>query len=233
MELTGFFDMVSAELDVSGNEYLPRIPPSRAGIGLQFDLGGFSANLDYVRASKQDSVADYEFPTEGYEDLRVYLSYEIETGKRLTEVYLRGRNLTGDEQRKHTSIIKDLAPDPSRTIEAGVRFPFLSSCLPVQPRQVVSRLDLRCSGGGKLPLGANRPFWMVAEEGKMNRSFLSLALAGATVLVLTGLGAPTLSAQEAQGSRGGRSTRGDHRHGPQTRRVAARDSGIGVRHLGI
>ena len=124
LELTGLFDMVSAELDVSGNDNLPRIPPSRAGIGLQFDSGGFSANLDYLRASKQDSVADYEFPTEGYEDLRVYLSYEIETGKRLTEVYLRGRNLTGDEQRKHTSIIKDLAPDPSRTIEAGVRFRF-------------------------------------------------------------------------------------------------------------
>ena len=124
LELTGFFDMVSAQLDVSGNEYLPRIPPSRAGIGLQFDSGGFSANLDYVRASKQDSVADYELPTEGFGDLRVYLSYEIETGKRLTEVYLRGRNLTGDEQRKHTSIIKDLAPDPDRTIEVGVRFRF-------------------------------------------------------------------------------------------------------------
>ena len=91
---------------------------------MQFDSGGFSANLDYLQASKQDSVADYELSTEGYEDLRVYLSYEIETGKRLTEVYLRGRNLTGDEQRKHTSIIKDLAPDPSRTIEAGVRLRF-------------------------------------------------------------------------------------------------------------
>ena len=124
LELTGFFDTVSAELDVSGNDNLPRIPPSRAGIGLQFDSGGFSANLDYVRASKQDSAADYELPTEDYEDLRVYLSYEIETGKRLTEVYLRGRNLTGDDQRKHTSIIKDLAPDPDRTIEAGVRFRF-------------------------------------------------------------------------------------------------------------
>ena len=124
LELTGFFDMVSAELDLSGNDNLPRIPPSRAGIGLQFDSGGFSANLDYVRASKQDSVADYELPTEGYEDLRVYLSYEVETGKRLTGVYVRARNLTGDEQRKHTSIIKDLAPDPDRTIEVGVRFRF-------------------------------------------------------------------------------------------------------------
>ena len=34
----------------------------------------------------------------------------------------------------------------------------------------------------------------------MNRSFISLALAGATLLVLTGLGAPTLSAQEAAGA---------------------------------
>ena len=124
LELTGFFDMVSAELDVSGNDNLPLIPPSRSGIGLQFEAGGFNANLDYVRASKQDRVADYELPTDGYEDLRVYLGYEIETGGRLTELYLRGRNLTGEEQRKHTSIIKDLAPDPGRTIEAGVRLRF-------------------------------------------------------------------------------------------------------------
>ena len=124
LELTGFFDMVSAELDVSGNDNLPRIPPARAGIGLQYDSGGFSASLDYLQAAKQDSIADYELPTEGYEDLRVYLSYEIERGRSLTTVYLRGRNLTGDEQRKHTSIIKDLAPDPGRTVEAGVRFRF-------------------------------------------------------------------------------------------------------------
>ena len=124
LALTGFFDMVSAELDVSGNDNLPRIPPTRAGIGLQFDSGGFSASLDYLRAAKQDSIADYELPTEGYQDLRVYLSYEIERDKRVTELYLRGRNLTGDEQRKHTSIIKDLAPDPDRTIEAGVRLRF-------------------------------------------------------------------------------------------------------------
>lgn len=124
LNVTGFFDTVSAELDVSGNDNLPLIPPRRAGIGLDFEAGPFNARLDYVRASAQDDVADYELPSEGYNDLRAWLSYEIERDDMLAEIFLRGRNLTGDEQRKHTSIIKDRAPEPDRTIEAGLRINF-------------------------------------------------------------------------------------------------------------
>ena len=39
-------------------------------------------------------------------------------------VFLQGRNLTDDEQRLHTSIVKDLVPQPGRTIEAGIRIAF-------------------------------------------------------------------------------------------------------------
>ena len=124
LDLTGFFDMVSAELDVPGNDDLPLIPPRRAGIGLDFSSGALSFSVDYIRASEQDDVGDYELPTESYDDLRAYFGYEIERGDTVAEVFVRGRNLTGDEQRKHTSIIKDLAPDPDRTIEAGVRLQF-------------------------------------------------------------------------------------------------------------
>ena len=120
----GFFDAVSAELDISGNDNLPNIPPRRAGIGLELSWGAFSANLDYARVSDQDDVADHELSTDGYDDLRAYLSYEIERGGTVTRVFARGRNLTGAEQRKHTSIVKDLAPEPDRMIEAGVRFRF-------------------------------------------------------------------------------------------------------------
>ena len=35
-------------------------------------------------------------------------------------LYPQGKNLTDDEQRKHTSVVKDLVPEPGRTIEAGV-----------------------------------------------------------------------------------------------------------------
>jgi len=124
LDVTGFFDTVSAELDVSGNDHLPLIPPRRAGIGLDFEAGPFNVRLDYVRASAQDDVADYELPSEGYNDLRAWLSYEIERDDMLAEIFLRGRNLTGDEQRKHTSLIKDRAPEPDRTIEAGLRINF-------------------------------------------------------------------------------------------------------------
>ena len=124
LELRGLFDTVSAELDVSGNDNLPLLPPDRIGVGLEFNSGGFSANLDYVRASDQNSVTEFELPSEGYGDLRVHFRYGIERGGILTELYLRGRNLTGDEQRHHTSIVKDLAPAPDRTVEAGLRVRF-------------------------------------------------------------------------------------------------------------
>lgn len=124
LEVRGLFDTVSAELDVSGNDNLPLLPPDRIGVGLAFNSGAFSANLDYVRASEQNSVTEFELPTEGYGDLRAHLRYGIERGSILTELYLRGRNLTGDEQRHHTSIVKDLAPAPDRTVEAGLRVRF-------------------------------------------------------------------------------------------------------------
>ncbi len=124
LRLTGLYDVVSAKLDTSGNEYLPRIPPQRFGAGLEFTWGAFRTNIDYLRTSRQDKLGDHELPTAGYEDLRAYISYDIERGSVLTQAYLRSSNLTGDEQRKHTSIIKDRAPAPDRTIEAGVRLRF-------------------------------------------------------------------------------------------------------------
>ena len=53
LNVSAFFDTVSAELDVSGNDNLSRIPPQRAGLGLDLRWGSFDANIDYVRAFKQ------------------------------------------------------------------------------------------------------------------------------------------------------------------------------------
>ena len=85
LEVRGFFDTVSAELDVSGNDSLPLIPPDRAGIGMEYTAGAFSASLDYSRVSEQNSVAVFELPTDGYDDLRAYVRYGIERGDTLTE----------------------------------------------------------------------------------------------------------------------------------------------------
>ena len=52
----------------------------------------------------------------------MHLAYRLNLGNNLLELFLTGRNLTDDEQRYHTSFIKDFAPQPGRTIEAGVTF---------------------------------------------------------------------------------------------------------------
>ena len=121
LELNGLFDTVSARVDMPGNDNLPRIPPARAGLGMALEDGPISAYLDYMRVFSQEDAAELEFETDGYNDLRVYVGWDLEMGAMSVSVYLQGRNLTDAEQRKHTSVVKDLAPEPGRTIEAGVR----------------------------------------------------------------------------------------------------------------
>ena len=90
-------------------------------MGLALTAGRFSADLDYVRVFRQDDVAEFELETDAYNDLRAYLAWEIERSGVMTQVFLRAKNLTGDEQRLHTSPVKDFAPSPDRTVEAGFR----------------------------------------------------------------------------------------------------------------
>ena len=124
LELGAFFDMVSPELDISGNDNLPLMPPDRVGLSLEFTSDRLRANVDYVRASGQDDVAEFELPTDGYNDLRARVSWRFRPADSTMDLYLAGRNLTNDEQRLHTSVVKDLAPQPGRTIEAGLRMLF-------------------------------------------------------------------------------------------------------------
>ena len=124
LELTGLFDTVSAKVDVPGNDNLPRIPPARAGVGMALTNGPLSAYIDYMRVFSQEDAAELEFETDGYSDLRAHIAWDVEVGDMSVSLYLQGRNLTDDEQRKHTSVVKDLVPEPGRTIEAGVRMRF-------------------------------------------------------------------------------------------------------------
>lgn len=120
--LSAFYDQVRAKLKDGDNRNLPRIPPERWGLGARLDWIGFTFTLDYTRTSDQTDNAEFELPTEGFEDLRAYLGYGWQFNDSLLEVFVAGRNLTDDEQRHHTSFIKDFAPEPGRTIEGGIRF---------------------------------------------------------------------------------------------------------------
>ena len=146
--------MVSPEIDVSGNDNLPLIPPDRTGVSLGFTSDRVRAHVDYVRASRQHEVADFELPSEGYDDLRARIAWRFRPGDATVDLYLAGRNLTDDEQRLHTSVVKDLAPQPGRTIETGLRMRFQGAARPTPPVRA-SRTALargRIAGpGGRAP----------------------------------------------------------------------------------
>ena len=124
LSLSALFDTVAATIDVPGNDQLPRLPPRRVGVGMHLERGAVTADVDYLRMSAQDDVTDFEQPTDGYEDLRLHVAIERAVGAAMLRVFLQGRNLTDDEQRHHTSIIKEFAPAPGRTFEVGLTVAF-------------------------------------------------------------------------------------------------------------
>ena len=125
LEVGAFFDTVSPEIDVVGNNNLPLIPPDRVGLSLEFTGDRLLANVDYVRAFEQNEAADFELPSDSYNDLRARVSWRFRPNNDTTvDLFLAGRNLTDDEQRLHTSVVKDRAPQPGRTIEAGLQMRF-------------------------------------------------------------------------------------------------------------
>jgi iron complex outermembrane recepter protein len=124
LDIRVFYDFVDAELDISGNDRLPRLPPDRAGAGLEARWQWLTANVDYLHAMKQDDTAAFELETASYDDLRAQLSGRFDLGESELTVFVQGRNLTDDDQRNHVSFIKDYAPLPGRSVLAGMRLAF-------------------------------------------------------------------------------------------------------------
>ena len=124
LALKTFFDYVSARVDVPGNRNVPRVPPQRASLGLEFKASSFIATVDYLYVFEQEDTTDYELPTDAYEDIQAYLGWTLPISGMQANLFLLGRNLTNSEQRYHTSIIKDLAPGRGRSLEGGIHMTF-------------------------------------------------------------------------------------------------------------
>jgi iron complex outermembrane receptor protein len=119
-DLRAFGDTVRAKLtDGAGN--LPRIAPARLGATLMWTRDVWRASLGAIRYAKQDDIAQFETPTDGFTLVNAHLSYDFKAGPADWELFLDGVNLTNQEARMATSFLKDRAPLPGRAVIFGVR----------------------------------------------------------------------------------------------------------------
>jgi iron complex outermembrane receptor protein len=118
-----FADTSRGKLDAGGS--LPLQPATRVGVSTGYKMGAWRAGLSLVHAQSQDRLASFEnSDTPSYNQVNANLSYtqKIE-GNDLTW-FLLAKNLTNDEIRVSTSVLKDISPLPGRNIVFGVRAKF-------------------------------------------------------------------------------------------------------------
>ncbi|MEM6640816.1 MAG: TonB-dependent receptor [Pseudomonadota bacterium] len=122
-QLDALFDTVDASVSGPQDE-LPRVSPARVGVGLSADWNQFTASVDLLRVARVDDVPSDQLPTDAYNDVRLDLGWRQQVGLGELTVFLRGRNLTDDEQRNHTSLVKDFVPLPGRNVQVGASLSF-------------------------------------------------------------------------------------------------------------
>ncbi|HBR56518.1 MAG TPA: hypothetical protein DEA22_03470, partial [Blastocatellia bacterium] len=103
---------------------LPRIPPSRARLGLNLQFGGLSLRPEAVLASDQNRTFPLETRTPGYGIINVGGSYIVGSQHHAHIITFNAYNLTDKLYRNHVSFIKDFAPEIGRGLRVGYTIRF-------------------------------------------------------------------------------------------------------------
>jgi iron complex outermembrane receptor protein len=113
------FDYVNAQLKETGTP-LPRIPPMRARVGLDWRYKGFNVRPEASFVRDQERIFPTETRTPGYALFDVVASYTVARPHYAQVFSVNAFNLGDRVYRNHLSFIKDLAPEMGR----GIRFTY-------------------------------------------------------------------------------------------------------------
>lgn len=123
LELTLFSDYTRGEFKSGGD--VPRMPPLRYGLQLDYAQDRLNAFLRFTRAEDQAHSGEFETSTAGYFLLNTGLNYQIDTGSdsRLL-LFAKGNNLLNQNIRNATSYLRNFAPEAGRGAEIGFRLSY-------------------------------------------------------------------------------------------------------------
>lgn len=114
---------VRAELTAQ-NKALPRIPPLRGTLGLDWRYKAFSVQPELVMANRQNRVFEHESPTAGYAVFNFNASYTFVTRRVAHIISFNGYNLGDTLYRNHLSFIKEIAPEIGRNLRLNYTLRF-------------------------------------------------------------------------------------------------------------
>ncbi len=118
-----FGDMVIGEFDDAGD--VPRLPPMRIGSELSWSNDALGAYVSVLNAADQDDPGDFETETDGYTRWDAGVDYRLQfAGNTEMLAFVKWKNISDEEIRLSTSFLRNFAPQPGESIEAGIRFSF-------------------------------------------------------------------------------------------------------------
>tara|TARA_Y100000052_G_scaffold27579_1_gene36656 strand:- start:11762 stop:13942 length:2181 start_codon:yes stop_codon:yes gene_type:complete len=118
-------DLVEAKLDGGGR--VPYIPPVTFNTDVTADWGIFDAGIGVTIAQQQNDPGVGVLETDGYEMLNVSAGLDLaefipQLGQ--ARLFVQGRNITDEEIRYATSVLKDQLPAPGRNVRVGLSAKF-------------------------------------------------------------------------------------------------------------
>jgi iron complex outermembrane receptor protein len=123
LDLTLFSDYTRGEF-VSGGD-VPRMPPLRYGLQLDYNQDKLSSYLRFTRADDQPHAGDFETSTAGYFLLNVGVNYRLKAYKDAElMLFAKGNNLLDQNIRNSTSYLRNFAPEAGRGAEIGFRLSY-------------------------------------------------------------------------------------------------------------
>ncbi|KMQ79889.1 Zinc-regulated outer membrane receptor [Candidatus Burkholderia pumila] len=99
---------------------LPRISPLHTTLALDYAYGPYGARAEMVHAWAQHRVPEDDLPTGSYTTLGLTLTYKFHAGAPNWLAYIRGQNLTNQEVRYASSVVRDIAPQGGRSVMVGL-----------------------------------------------------------------------------------------------------------------
>ena len=120
LDFTLFSDYTRGEFE-NGSD-VPRMPPLRYGLQLDYGKDDLTSYLRFTRAERQTNPGDFETPTDGYFLLNVGAQYKIKAYKDAElMLFAKGNNLLDENIRNSTSYLRNFAPEAGRGAEIGFR----------------------------------------------------------------------------------------------------------------